>query len=237
MKIIFLNCWGGRITKPFNAFIKKYSLDADIFCFQEVSPKLFFDISTFLTNYWGFHESGWNLRKDNIWYGQATFIKKEITVTSSGRIPVFKSGKNSGFMQYIFLKKGNARFYVGNVHGKASPWHKLDTKSRLKQSKVIIDFFYNKKYPRIIGGDFNLLPETESIKVFEKCGFRDLIRERQISNTRNRFAWDRWAGDSRKHQQYFADYVFISPDIKVNSFEVPNIEISDHLPMILDFEI
>jgi hypothetical protein len=30
---------------------------------------------------------------------------------------------------------------------------------------------------------------------------------------------------------------FVSPEIKVKSFKVPDVEISDHLPMILDFEI
>jgi endonuclease/exonuclease/phosphatase family metal-dependent hydrolase len=38
-------------------------------------------------------------------------------------------------------------------------------------------------------------------------------------------------------KQPFADYIFITPDIKVKNFEVPDLEISDHLPMILDFDI
>jgi len=34
-----------------------------------------------------------------------------------------------------------------------------------------------------------------------------------------------------------SDYVFVSLEVKVKKFEVPNIEISDHLPLILDFEM
>lgn len=34
-----------------------------------------------------------------------------------------------------------------------------------------------------------------------------------------------------------ADYCFVFPEVKIKSFEVPNIEIFDHLPLILDFEI
>ena len=37
-------------------------------------------------------------------------------------------------------------------------------------------------------------------------------------------------------KQHFADYVFVSKDVKVKKFEVPYLEISDHLPLILDFE-
>jgi exonuclease III len=236
MRIIFLNSWGGRVGS-FDNFIKKYSSNTDVFCFQEVSPELFEKISLFLPDHEGVYEKGWNLRKNNIWYGQATFIKKGITITSSGRTQIFKSGRSSGFMQHISLKKEDTEFYVGNVHGKSHPWQKLDTGARLNQSRAIIDFFENKKEIKIIGGDFNLLPETRSIGMFEEKGFRNLIKSYGITNTRNRFAWDRWAKGSKKHRQYFADYIFISQEVKVKSFEVPYIEVSDHLPLILDFEI
>ena len=33
----------------------------------------------------------------------------------------------------------------------------------------------------------------------------------------------------------FADFVFVSKGIKIKNFQVPNIAVSDHLPMILEF--
>ena len=35
MKLITLNVWGGKVTAPFIAFVKKHT-DVDVFCFQEV---------------------------------------------------------------------------------------------------------------------------------------------------------------------------------------------------------
>ena len=40
-----------------------------------------------------------------------------------------------------------------------------------------------------------------------------------------------------RRQSLGVDYVFVSPEVKVIDFSVPNIEISDHLPLILDFEV
>ena len=34
--------------------------------------------------------------------------------------------------------------------------------------------------------------------------------------------------------QLFSDYVFVSPEVAVSGFSVPEDEISDHLPMIVD---
>ena len=36
---------------------------------------------------------------------------------------------------------------------------------------------------------------------------------------------------------YFSDYVFASPDVEVQGFLVEDIEISDHLPMIVSAEM
>ena len=71
---------------------------------------------------------------------------------------------------------------------KVRPGHKLDTPVRLRQSKLILDFLKDKVGSKIIGGDFNLLPETRSVEMFEKAGYRNLIKEFGIKNTRNKFA-------------------------------------------------
>ncbi len=36
MKLITLNLWGGIVYEPQMEFIKKHSVDTDIFCFQEM---------------------------------------------------------------------------------------------------------------------------------------------------------------------------------------------------------
>jgi endonuclease/exonuclease/phosphatase family metal-dependent hydrolase len=85
---------------------------------------------------------------------------------------------------------------------------------------------------QIIGGDFNILPETESIRMFKDQGYADLIKDFSIRTTRNRFAWEKYPGN----ELYYSDYVFIK-HAKVVDFAVPALEISDHLPMLLDIEV
>ena len=89
----------------------------------------------------------------------------------------------------------------------------------------------------MVGGDFNLMPDTKSINLFENSGYRNLIKEFDIKETRNRFAWDTFKNDPDYVQQHFADYCFVSKDINVKSFEVPDIEVSDYLPLVLEFEV
>ena len=84
----------------------------------------------------------------------------------------------------------------------------------------------------MIGGDFNLAPETKSIAMLTENGYRDLIKDFKIRTTRNRLAWEMYP----ESKQYFSDYVFASPEVKVKEFTVPENEISDHLPLILDIE-
>jgi endonuclease/exonuclease/phosphatase family metal-dependent hydrolase len=78
-------------------------------------------------------------------------------------------------------------------------------------------------------GDFNLLPETESVRLLA-AGLRNLVIERAIPSTRSRL--NPYYGTPQ--EQPHADYAFTSPGLQVADFQVPDAEISDHLPMILD---
>lgn len=85
---------------------------------------------------------------------------------------------------------------------------------------------------KVLCGDFNLLPQTKSIAMLEGR-MRNLIKEYNIKTTRSKL--NPYHGTPT--EQHFADYVFVSEDIKVLDFKVPEAEVSDHLPMILEFEI
>lgn len=235
MKIIFLNCWYARESKSFYKFIQKQKNDTDIFCFVEVNPDNFQNFSKALSKFQGYFTTYDLLTRSNCIYGQAIFVKKNIEVKENGKFRVYKNSKSDvGFIQRMSIKKGNSNLHIANVHGKTHPGHKLDTSTRIKQSQAIIDFLKNKKGSKIIGGDFNLLPKTKSVNLFEQNGYLDLIKKFSIKDTRGKINKKIYQGSDI---QYYADYCFISNNVKVKSFTVPNIEISDHLPLILEFEI
>jgi len=232
MRIIFLNSWFGEAGKPFFDFIKKESSKTDIFCFMEFTPDLFIKVSEILTGHTGFIEKGMVLESKGVVDCQVIFTRKDINVTASGKLNLYKNATNDvGFGSFVIFEKEGKIINLLNIHGKSQPGHKMDTPARIKQSKILIDFFKDKNGPKIIGGDFNLNLDTKSVKMFEESGYRNLIRDYKIKNTRNELSWKQF-----NNVQHFADYVFVSKDVKVKKFEVPYLEISDHLPLILDFE-
>jgi endonuclease/exonuclease/phosphatase family metal-dependent hydrolase len=80
--------------------------------------------------------------------------------------------------------------------------------------------------PKILCGDLNLKPDTQSLKILEE-GMVNQIAINNIKSTRSVQYYPK--------AERFADYIFISKDIHVNSFKVLPDEVSDHLPLFLDF--
>lgn len=236
MKIIFLNIWFGQGGEPFFNFIKQKSSETDIFCFMEVTPNLYKKLSEDLKDFQSIYDKGTYLKELEDWCGQSIFVNKNLKINSKGKTLIYpQSDDDIGFLQYVQIDGNNGSFWIGNVHGKTKPGDKLDTPIRISQSKKIIEFFNKKSGGKIIGGDFNLYPETKSVKMFEEAGYKNLIREFDIKTTRNQTSWNQFANHPGYVKQYFADFTFVSPEIKVKNFEVPNLEISDHLPQILEF--
>jgi len=230
MKIVFLNTLNGKVRTDIAAFIKTQSSDTTVFCFQEVYKKMRLLAKEIFLDYKGVAAYKRAAKEDD--FPQATYVNKNAKVLSHKT--VLEDQRNAGLGVYTKIKFGDSVIHICNFHGKAQPGDKLDNPNRIEQSRELIDFFKNKHGPKIIGGDFNLLPGTKSVKMFEEAGYRNLIKEFKITTTRNRLAWDIWPPNKK---QYYSDYVFVSPDIKVKKFSVPNIEISDHLPLILGIEL
>lgn len=238
MKIMFLNCWYARTGDVFYKYIKKSSQIIDVFAFTEVSPSVFKNISRNLPNHNGFYDEGLHDTSIGEDYGQAFFVRKGIEVKEEKRIFTFRNLiTDVGFGSVIKITTKKLEAMIINVHGKARPGTKVDTPARIKQSERLIESSKKMKYPVIIGGDFNLNLNTKSVNIFEENGFRNLIKEFDIKSTRNKISWDQFKHQPEFYKQYFADYCFVSPKVKVKSFEVPYNEVSDHLSLVLDFEL
>ena len=68
------------------------------------------------------------------------------------------------------------------------------------------------------------------MKVFYK-DFVSLVDTYKIKTTRP------GSNELSSLERNVVDFILVTPDIKINSFEVLDSEVSDHLPLILDFEI
>lgn len=256
MKLVSLNTWGGKIYEPLILFIKNQSIDTDIFCFQEmfdsndeikvsngVRTHLFKEFGGVLANFnayfaptfEGMDQLG---RVDfNLQFGLAIFAKKSIEIEKQGDFLTFgkknsvdvnifpeKLPRNAQYIQFILDKK---LITVLHTHGIWVRGSRGDTPERIIQSKKIINFLNTQLGEKIIVGDFNLARDTESIRILSS-NMRNLIEEFKVETTRSLFY-------PKRSFDKFADYAFVSPDLKLLNFDVPGVEVSDHLPMVLEF--
>jgi len=224
MKIIFLNTWKGTQEKQIRDFLTKENETTDIFCFQEVDEKMQGICGEILMDYLIIIET--KPLTDGQFFYNAIYIKKSIEILES--TIVLREIEEAGLGLHIKIKINNKIFNIINCHGVPYPGDKLDTETRIVQSREILNFTKNINEPMIIGGDFNLDPDTKSIKMFEEKNFLNLIKKFEIKTTRNENSWAKYPD-----KQLFADYVFVKK-VEVNNFKVPDSDISDHLAMILE---
>ena len=229
MKIVFLNTWNGKQKEDLVEYLAKEVKDTDIFCLQEtldISRPLLADVLH------DFKEVHAEKQAERAMYGVSIYVKKGIAIHDTQSF--FVENPKLGVAQHICIEKDGQMIDICNIHG--ITYHKdikMDTPERLEQTEQILAFYKDRSYLRIIGGDYNILPEAQSIRAFPESGLRDLIMEYKIKTTRNHLCWDRYDG----HKMYYSDYVFTSPEIEVTSFTVPETEASDHLPMVLEIKI
>lgn len=132
-------------------------------------------------------------------------------------------------VQVVDLDLGKSgKLRVLNYHGIWTK-EKVGNQETLRACQEINDLAAGVEYPSIIVGDFNLFPDTDSMKVFKE--FKSLVDEYSIKTTRPKI------NELSSLKRNIVDYILISNKIKINSFKVLDSDVSDHLPLILDFEI
>jgi endonuclease/exonuclease/phosphatase family metal-dependent hydrolase len=133
-------------------------------------------------------------------------------------------------VQVVDLQLPNSKkLRILNHHG---IWirEKIGNEETLKACKQILGLAKEVDYPTIIVGDFNLFPDTPSMKVFYK-DFISLVDKYNISTTRPK------SNELSNLKRNVVDYILVSKGVKVNSFAVLDSDVSDHLPLALNFEI
>lgn len=242
MKLITLNIWGGHIYAPLKEFIAARP-DVDIFCFQEVyhgakqmisienrtvALNIFSELQTLLPNHIGYFRP----LVDGI-YGMGLFVHKKIEQLKEGDYMIHHNPDYPGYgpthsriLQWIECKINKQPYLIMNVHGLWNGRGKTDTAERLAQSNKIREFMDSTDARKIVCGDFNLRPDTASLKIIEH-NMKNLIDAYQVTSTRTSLY---------PKPEKFADYIFTSQEITVHHFEVLPEEVSDHAALMLDFD-
>ncbi len=118
---------------------------------------------------------------------------------------------------------------VINYHGIWSRDKKGTDKTK-KACEIIRDFGLEAKGALVICGDFNLFPDTDSIGALNQH-FKNLCNDYSIRSTRPE------TNELSDLSRNVVDYIFVNDKVKVNSFEVVQSDVSDHLPLVMDFDL
>jgi len=242
MRLISLNIWRGKLLDPLLNFLNREAAGTDLFCFQEmVNPlgnlakevDVFSAVAKALPAFQGFFEVTQD-EKGGLEMGLAAFIKKTDAIDKEGDFFVYKTrnamvgddgrtlGKN---LQFIQFPKPGEELTVVNFHGIWTGDGRGDTKDRLELSKKFKGFLDMVGGTKIVCGDFNLTRDAKSLAIIDG-GMRNLVKEFGATSTRSHFF---------PYSDKFCDYIIVDKIVKVNDFRVLQEEVSDHLPLLLDF--
>ncbi len=132
--------------------------------------------------------------------------------------------------------EGNQKLHVLNTQG---IWgtHGNDTDRRLKMGDFIANEVststQSEKYPVLLAGDFNLNPYTKTVEKIE-----NILESVFKSSLKTSFNLKR--KNLEKDPGYATsavDMMLVSSDIKVLKKSCPNVDVSDHLPLVVELEV
>lgn len=251
IKFVHLNVWGNGVifNKAVNFLVKQR---ADIVNLQEVydghNPKLspgFRGLDIFRKRLglgYFFYAPTVNVKREGVWVleGTAIFSRWPIICSATGfygkpydnRYPGgFKNLPNKPrALQQATVDLGkNKQLNVFNTHG---VWglNGQDNPNRLRMSRFIVSQIKGQKKV-ILSGDFNVNEGTKSIKNIDRHLVNVFKGERQSS-----FNMKRKPVDSG-YKNAVVDFVFTSKDIKVLKHQMPEVDVSDHYPLVCVFDV
>lgn len=172
---------------------------------------------------------------------EGNFILSKYTFKNTEKINLYKvyeilksrpSRDHARIGQKVIIKTKHCDLQILNIHGlyNKDKLGNIDTENQIQN---IIKTAPAPDHPTIILGDFNLLPKSNSIKMMNKV-FTNLNNKYGVKTTRPVYKSNK-RNEVNKNQ--VIDYAFTSKDINDTDFKIPNTNISDHLPLILDFTI
>lgn len=250
LKVVQLNLFKGKFLDAALDFLK--SQNPDLICLQEVTAgrvnfheKTDADLFAILKarlGLFGIFLSDVKISDEQgARFGNAVFSKRPILESKVFPLKDFRAMTLSEFsnntnnvwadlprhMLDATIDFESRKIHAISVHGRriAPP---ADDEENLRQAKLVAEYLRslgNQMY--IMGGDFNMPPDSEVIKIISSVA-RNLMVGRPITQTLNPRVHE--LGDNG----YLVDYIFTSSHFSTKSLEVPQVDVSDHLPVVAE---
>lgn len=265
MRIVSLNAWAGRLHEPIMRYLAEVDADvlclqevsrtpgaqSDWLIYREPGLELpqranFFDeVKAILPEHEAFFcptargelfDGQTAIASE---FGLATFVRKSLPVIGQAMDFVHGQFSPDGWGAHprarnahclrLFDYEAGKPITIAQMHGLREASGKADTPARHAQAKALAQLIA-RIWPRgerlVVCGDFNVLPESVTFETLGKLGLVDLVTSRGHTDTRT----SHYTKPGR-----FADYLLVTPDVQVRTFEVVAApEVSDHRALLLD---
>lgn len=243
MKLVQSNIWCGKLKHQLIDFIQAEQFD--IVCMQEVndlsgsSGALFatldelqaagkFDNSHIAPTY-SYNYMNRKLSHGNAILSKIPFLDTDALFTHGAYKDNFdwmSDDNNVRNMEHAVIDVAGGQLHILNYHGYHISPSKSGTPQTVGHMRKIVDYISKLDGSIILTGDFNLAPESESIAVIDSL-LTNLSTNNGLENTYTQLS----------SHQVVCDYIFVNDQVKVTDFFASDALISDHKPLILEFDI
>ncbi|WP_227287313.1 MULTISPECIES: endonuclease/exonuclease/phosphatase family protein [Paracoccaceae] len=172
-------------------------------------------------------------------WGLATFVHRSRPVIGQVQGFVHKDYSPEGYGDHprsrvahgvrVYDDAAGRSISVTHMHGLRDLNGKMDTPERAEQARRLLALSRQVSEAgdlRVICGDFNVEPDSETLRILNDAGFSELVTGRGFESTRN---------SHYTKPGKFADYMLIDREEAVRAFDViHDPEVSDHCPLLLD---
>lgn len=252
IKVIQINIYGGKYFDELIDFLKQE--DPDFITMQEVTVGKFnlyqdkdvglFELLKEKLGMHGIYHGDIKLIGDpDSMYGNAVFsklpvVEKNVLVLKDFRPVSFDEamGNDNSTSEVQNTHLLDAKVNLGGKELRIISWHGAwtappkDTEETLRQAKMVCDYLSKINGPFILGGDLNNIIGNKTIDMISGVA-NNLMIYSGVEATTNRKV------HKIRPRGYLIDYIFTSFDIRAISLKVPEITVSDHLPVITELEI
>lgn len=251
MKFICLNVWnGGILWEPMVEFLR--SEQPDMLVMQEVfhtqgipqapyentiqslQKEIDLPHSVFAPAFLNVH-AGQSIQKGNAVMSKFPLEQQDAIFYDHPYAEADDSGKEGQDytnlprnLQHVVVKTGKVDLNIFNTQG-IWGWDGLDNPRRIVMGEKIIQAVSGKDHV-ILAGDFNVNEPSQTI---QNIG-------RKLTNV---FAGERTSSFNLQHKKHpgyavaVVDFIFVTPDIHVQSHTSPQVNASDHLPLVMEFRL
>jgi endonuclease/exonuclease/phosphatase family metal-dependent hydrolase len=242
MKLIQANIWTGRLANQIRNFVQDEQ--ADFACLQEVINVK--GDGEFFTTFGDLKEAGvfsegyhspmftFNLMQKQATFGNGILSKYPI-IDSKTIFTRLEHKTNFDFehddynirnLQHVVVDVNGHHLHILDHHGHHVPNHKDGDEETDRQCVLIAEYISKLKGPVILSGDFNLAPHSKSLKPINAI-LRNLSVEAKLNTTRTALT----------HKKEVCDYIFVNEFVNVKSFWASEEMVSDHMALVLEFEV